>query len=98
MMDSLFPAASKVEYFHNSFGSYLILVDDQDFSTTYILKGGNFIKMQENLSLGSHSKPWHSVGIPDPGSLLSEQELVLVLEGSSVHFLHFTVPGTIQVQ
>ena len=33
-LDSLFPPAYKVEYFHNSFGSYLILVDHRNLSTS----------------------------------------------------------------
>ena len=96
-LDSFFPPAYKVEYFHNSFGNYLLLVDSQHLSTSYILKDGNFIKMQENLSLGRHDTFWQGVGLPQPGSLLAEQEIVLVKEGTSLHFLHFTAPGLVEV-
>ena len=95
-VDSLFPAAYKVEYFHNSFGSYLILVDQQNVSTSYLIKDGNFITMQSGLQLGSYDKPWQAVGLPDPGSLFSEQELVLVKERPSLHFLQFSAPGLVQ--
>ena len=63
-LDSFFPPAYKVEYFHNSFGNYLLLVDGQHLSTSYILKDGNFIKMQENLSLGRHDTFWQGVSAP----------------------------------
>ena len=95
-MDSLFPAAYKVEYFHNSFGSFLILVDHQNLSTSYIIKDGNFITMQSGVWLGSYDKSWQGVGLPDPGSLFSEQELVLVKEGPSLHFLQFSAPGLVK--
>ena len=72
------------------------VVDHQNLSTSYIVKDGDFIMMQSGLWLGSHDKSWQGVGLPDPGSLFSEQELVLVKEGPSLHFL--LGPSTLKAQ
>ena len=79
-LDSKFKYSSKkVVSFSNSFGTYLIFVNEENESTVNIFKDGSWVEIQSNVDLGNYDQEWRSVAISSADEYkLPEQEIILL--------------------
>ena len=98
ILDSSFNyPARRVEFFGNSFGSYLMFVNPDDETTVHVNKFGSFVQIITKATWGSIDQELFRVQTTSSSSdqKLPDQDLIMLSDGPRVSFLSFQTPNEI---
>ena len=98
ILDSSFNyPAIRVEFFGNSFGSYLMFVNPDNGTTVHVNKFGSFVQIITNATWGTIDQELFRVQTSSSSSdqKLPDQDVIMLSDGPRVSFLSFQTPNEI---